>query len=118
MSGKKSLQRNGSSPEINIALLGSLGVGKSALTVKYITKRFIMEYDPDIEDTYTKHEVWNNRDITIQVMDTCDKENSDPQRYLRWADAFIVVYSITSQASFEKAKEYLEIVNQHKKNLF
>lgn len=116
MSGKKSLQRNGSSPEINIALLGSLGVGKSALTVKYITKRFIMEYDPDIEDTYTKHEVWNNRDITIQVMDTCDKENSDPQRYLRWADAFIVVYSITSQASFEKAKEYLEIVNQHKKN--
>lgn len=43
------------------------------------------------------------------------QENSDPQRYLRWADAFIVVYSITSQASFEKAKEYLEIVNQHKK---
>lgn len=30
----------------NIALLGPTGSGKSALLVKYITRRFIGEYDP------------------------------------------------------------------------
>ena len=33
--------------EVYIALVGSLGVGKSALMVKYITKRFIGEYSSE-----------------------------------------------------------------------
>ena len=32
--------------EVNIVLLGKQNVGKSALIVKYLTKRFICEYDP------------------------------------------------------------------------
>jgi len=32
--------------EVNIVLLGKQNVGKSALVVKYLTKRFICEYDP------------------------------------------------------------------------
>lgn len=32
--------------EVNIVLLGKQNVGKSALVVKYLTKRFIREYDP------------------------------------------------------------------------
>lgn len=32
--------------EISIALIGAPSVGKSAFMVKYITKRFIGEYDP------------------------------------------------------------------------
>ncbi|KAL5003927.1 hypothetical protein ScPMuIL_017383 [Solemya velum] len=51
MSGRKVLQRSGNIPEYNLALVGALGVGKSALTVKYITRRFIMEYDPDIGES-------------------------------------------------------------------
>ena len=31
MSGKRTVQRNGTLPEYNIALLGSLGVGKSGM---------------------------------------------------------------------------------------
>lgn len=99
-------------PEYNIVLLGDLGVGKSALTVKYMTRRFIMEYDPCIEDTYTKLEDIEGQELSIHVMDTCDKEDSDPQRYLRWADAFMVVYSITNRESFQTVRKYLETITQ------
>ncbi|KAL8592024.1 hypothetical protein ACOMHN_060517 [Nucella lapillus] len=86
-----------------------------ALTVKYITKRFIMEYDPDLEGTYTKHEDWDNLDLVVHLMDTCDKEDSDPARYLKWADAFVIVYSITNRASFETAREYIENISHYLK---
>jgi GTPase SAR1 family protein len=33
--------------EVYIALVGGVGVGKSALMVKYITKRFIGEYSTE-----------------------------------------------------------------------
>ncbi|XP_033750024.1 ras-like protein family member 12 isoform X1 [Pecten maximus] len=115
MSGKRVSHRNGNNPDYNIVLLGELGVGKSALTVKYITRRFIMEYDPNIEDTYTKHEDIDGTEMCIHVMDTYDKEDSDPLRYLRWADGFMVVYGITSRQSFDKAREYLESVTQYLK---
>ncbi|KAK3778063.1 hypothetical protein RRG08_044679 [Elysia crispata] len=116
MSGRKVFHRNGNSPEFNLALVGALGVGKSALTVKYITRRFIMEYDPDLEGTYTKHEDWDGQEVTVHVMDTCDKEDNDPSRYLKWADAFLVVYSITSSQSFQIAREYMESISLYLKS--
>lgn len=106
MSGKRKA-------EYNLVLLGALGVGKSALTVKYITKRFIMEYDPFIEDIYTKHEEQDGQELQINVMDTYDKDELCIQRYLRWADAFVVVYSITDRHSFEIAREYLHKVSEY-----
>jgi GTPase SAR1 family protein len=44
----KSHQSTASLPkeEVNVVLLGKQNVGKSALVVKYLTKRFICEYDP------------------------------------------------------------------------
>ena len=40
--------------EIKIVLLGGLGVGKSAITIQYINCHFVDEYDPTIEDSYSK----------------------------------------------------------------
>ncbi|GFN80620.1 ras-like protein family member 12 [Plakobranchus ocellatus] len=69
----------------------------------------------DAEGTYTKHEDWDGQDVTVHVMDTCDKEDSDPGRYLKWADAFLVVYSITSSQSFQIAREYMESISMYLK---
>ncbi|XP_060607462.1 ras-like protein family member 12, partial [Ruditapes philippinarum] len=77
-----------------------------ALTVKYITKRFIMEYDPYIEGIYTKHEDVDGQEFIVNVMDTYEKDDfSNSQRYLRWRTAFIVVLldSITDRSSFESS---------------
>ncbi|GCC25663.1 hypothetical protein chiPu_0004074 [Chiloscyllium punctatum] len=59
--------------ECNVGLLGCPGSGKSALTVKFLTKRFISEYDPNLEDTYTTEEIVDHQPILLKIMDTADQ---------------------------------------------
>ena len=40
--------------EYKLAMLGSGGVGKSSLTVRYVQQVFVEDYDPTIEDSYRK----------------------------------------------------------------
>eukprot|EP00058_Branchiostoma_floridae_P018015 XP_002603504.1 hypothetical protein BRAFLDRAFT_79041 [Branchiostoma floridae] len=40
--------------EYKVVVLGSGGVGKSALTVQFVTGQFMEKYDPPIEDFYRK----------------------------------------------------------------
>jgi len=40
--------------EFKVVVLGSGGVGKSALTVQFVSGCFIEKYDPTIEDFYRK----------------------------------------------------------------
>lgn len=40
--------------EFKVVVLGSGGVGKSALTVQFVSNKFMEKYDPTIEDFYRK----------------------------------------------------------------
>ncbi|KAM9311122.1 ras-like protein family member 12 [Gastrophryne carolinensis] len=100
--------------ECNLVLLGCRGAGKSALTVKFLTRRFISEYDPFLEDMYTTEEVVDQQPVLVRVMDTADQDGPvNPERYLTWANAFLVVYSIENKKSFEGCLQYLEIISQY-----
>ncbi|KAM9069566.1 ras-like protein family member 12 isoform 2-T2 [Sarcophilus harrisii] len=104
-------------PEVNVAILGCRGAGKSALTVKFLTKRFISEYDPNLEDTYTSEETVDQQPILLRVMDTADQDvPKNCKRYLNWAQAFLVVYSIDDRRNFEGCSQYLEIIAHHTKD--
>ncbi|KAK1878289.1 Ras-related protein R-Ras-like [Dissostichus eleginoides] len=37
-----------------LVVVGGGGVGKSALTIQFIQSYFVSDYDPTIEDSYTK----------------------------------------------------------------
>ncbi len=41
-------------------MLGSGGVGKSAITVRFMSDVFVTDYDPTIEDSYRKQIVVDN----------------------------------------------------------
>nr|XP_056721684.1 ras-like protein family member 12 [Euleptes europaea] len=104
-------------PECNVAILGCRGSGKSALTVKFLTKRFISEYDPTLEDTYASEEVVDQQPVLLKVMDTADQDVPvSCERYLNWAHGYLVVYSINNRKSFEGCQQYLDILTLHSKN--
>uniref|UniRef100_A0A8C4TKZ8 small monomeric GTPase n=1 Tax=Erpetoichthys calabaricus TaxID=27687 RepID=A0A8C4TKZ8_ERPCA len=104
--------------ECNVAILGCKGSGKSALLVKFLTKRFISEYDPNLEDTYTSEDIVDQQPVILKIMDTADQEEpANMERYLNWANAFLVVYSIDNRRSFEVCHQYLESLCQCTKAL-
>ncbi|XP_029576691.1 ras-like protein family member 12 [Salmo trutta] len=108
----------GGQPEVNVVILGVTGSGKSALTVKFLTKRFISEYDLNLEDTYSSEEMVDQQPVVVKVMDTADQDGpGNCECYLSWASAFLVVYSIDNRRSFEGCQQYLEAVTVHTKTL-
>ncbi|XP_059207382.1 ras-like protein family member 12 [Centropristis striata] len=102
--------------QCNLVLLGVMGSGKSALTVKFLTKRFISEYDPYLEDIYSSEETVDQQPVTVRVMDTCDQKGPvNSERYLSWANAFLIVYSIDNMESFRGCQLYLQTLALHNK---
>ncbi|CAI4221194.1 unnamed protein product [Auanema sp. JU1783] len=99
--------------ELHVALVGMSGSGKSAIAVKYITKRFIGEYDSLLEDTYCRQDMVDGQSLMVWVMDTVDDANRDEMRWMAWADVFVVVYDVTSQLSLQYAENILERISKH-----
>ena len=56
--------------EFKVVVLGSGGVGKSALTVKFVSGMFIERYDPTIEDFYRKEIEVDNGPSVLEILDT------------------------------------------------
>ncbi|KJH45649.1 GTP-binding domain protein [Dictyocaulus viviparus] len=99
--------------EMHVALVGMAGSGKSAIAVKYITKRFIGEYDSTLEDTYCRQDTVAGQPLMVWIMDTVDDAARDEMRWLAWADVYLVIYDVTSQLSLQYAENILERITKH-----
>ncbi|XP_005108167.1 ras-related and estrogen-regulated growth inhibitor [Aplysia californica] len=97
----------GKQPDSRIVILGNSGVGKSALVVRFLTNRFIWEYDPTLERTYKHHTFLDEEPTVMEILDTAGQpspEDSIQQEgNIRWGDGFILVYAINDRHSFESA---------------
>ncbi|KAI0297249.1 ras family-domain-containing protein [Multifurca ochricompacta] len=60
--------------EYQLVVLGSGGVGKSALTIQFMHNHFVEEYDPTMEDLYRKQCVIDGSDALVDVLDTAGQE--------------------------------------------
>jgi len=138
-SRRNSLRRtgsNGNNKTINILVIGAKNVGKSAFTVRFITKRYIGDYLSG-EDCYydysTDTDNQKKSPTSVSFLDTsldeeeifaeCDEDSyydSDEssrtsstsssiisQNNLEWSDGVIILYDIGDYASFEYATEKL-----------
>lgn len=56
--------------EYKIVVLGSGGVGKSALTVQFVQGIFVEKYDPTIEDSYRKQVEVDGQQCMLEILDT------------------------------------------------
>jgi small GTP-binding protein len=93
--------------EYRIVVVGAGGVGKSALTVRFIQGNFVEKYDPTIEDSYRKQVEVDGSACMLDIMDTAGQEEYSALRdqYMKTGQGFILVYSITSTTSFEAASK-------------
>ncbi|XP_032090014.1 ras-related and estrogen-regulated growth inhibitor-like protein [Thamnophis elegans] len=97
--------------EANVLVIGAEKVGKSALTVRFLTRRFIGEYG-NIESIYNHDVKMAGQRASFRIWDSACPQASNLQSYLnekhlRWADGFVIVYSICDRASFAFARRQL-----------
>ncbi|KAI1894155.1 hypothetical protein AGOR_G00112910 [Albula goreensis] len=94
----------------NVVLIGENGVGKSALASIFAGAKDSMGSDCDLyggevcEQTVTV----DGECATVTLLDTWDPQDDSKwtqDQCMRAGDAYLIVYSITDRASFEKASE-------------
>ncbi|XP_074660963.1 ras-related and estrogen-regulated growth inhibitor-like [Tubulanus polymorphus] len=103
-------------PDAKIVLLGNNGVGKSAITVRYLTKRFIWEYDPSLECIYRHQDAVDNDNVTLEIFDTAGQADEEAREgQAKWADGFMFIYSITDRQSFLDIPKLKSSIEEYKK---
>uniref|UniRef100_A0A3B4V4E1 small monomeric GTPase n=1 Tax=Seriola dumerili TaxID=41447 RepID=A0A3B4V4E1_SERDU len=101
--------------DIKIAVLGSEGVGKSALIVRFLTRRFIGEYASSSECIYRKCLSVDGRQVHLELYDPCSQAcegKSALNDQIHWADGFILVYDISDRSSFLTAKAIVHLIRE------
>ncbi|ELR12813.1 RAS protein [Acanthamoeba castellanii str. Neff] len=96
--------------EYKIVVVGTGGVGKSALTIQLINHHFMDDYDPTIEDSYRMQVAVDGVTCLLDILDTAGQEEFSAMRdqYMRGGQGFICVYSITHRSSFEELATFRE----------
>ncbi|XP_063724766.1 ras-related protein Rap1-like [Symsagittifera roscoffensis] len=102
--------------EYKLVVLGSGGVGKSALTVQFVQGIFVERYDPTIEDSYRKSVDVDGVMYMLEILDTAGTEQFTAMRdlYVKNGEGFLLVYSIVNQASFNELLDIREHVTRVK----
>lgn len=105
-------RKKSSLSEVKVAVLGAPAVGKSALTVRFLTKRYIGEYDHQAENRYKYEVLVDGEPVLFEILDTCPKseEETPAVESLHWADGFLLVYSITDRRSFNYVRRVKQLL--------
>ncbi|BGP43627.1 Ras-related protein rsr1 [Rhodotorula kratochvilovae] len=103
-------------PEFRVVILGSGGVGKSALTVRFVHAMFVEKYDPTIEDSYRRNLTVDGITVALEVLDTAGTEQfmSLSTLYMRSGDGFLLVFSLTSMESISELHTIREQIQRIK----
>merc|ERR1712130_381341 len=88
-------------------LVGVGGVGKSALTITYVSNVWVPEYDPTIEDSHRKQVSVDDEVTMLDILDTAGQEeySSMQDSWFRQGQGFLVVYSVTNKKSFHEVND-------------
>jgi len=104
-------KKGAASPSLHkVIMVGSGGVGKSALTLQFMYDEFVEDYEPTKADSYRKKVVLDGEEVQIDILDTAGQEDYAAIRdnYFRSGEGFLCVFSITEDESFQAANELRE----------
>ncbi|GAA5919243.1 hypothetical protein JCM1841_006515 [Sporobolomyces salmonicolor] len=102
--------------EYKVVVLGGGGVGKSALTVRFVHALFVEKYDPTIEDSYRRTLMVDGITVALEVLDTAGTEQfmSLHHMYIKSGDGFLLVFSLTSLESVSELHSLREQIQRIK----
>ncbi|CEP15039.1 hypothetical protein [Parasitella parasitica] len=94
-------------PLHKVIMVGSGGVGKSALTLQYMYGDFVEEYDPTKADSYRKKIVLDHEECQIDILDTAGQEEYAAIRdnYYRSGEGFLCVFSLCEKGTLDLTEE-------------
>eukprot|EP01080_Neovahlkampfia_damariscottae_P010114 gene10114-2533_t len=94
--------------DIQISVCGGGGVGKSCISIQYISYNYNDIFDPTIEETYQKKIKIDETIINLHLVDTAGQEEFKPLRpfYMRKSDGFLMVYDVTNFKSLNELDEF------------
>ncbi|NXL34240.1 RSLBA protein, partial [Glaucidium brasilianum] len=124
--------------QVRLAVMGARGVGKSAMVVRFLTKRFIGDYEPNTGEAagggarrgprgrglcltalcspgnlYSRLVRLDGDHVAMQIQDTpgciqvqedCVQVLDSLSRCVKWAEGFLLVYSITDYSSYQSVR--------------
>ena len=92
---------------VKLIIMGVGGVGKSAITNRYVRGRWIAKYDPTIEESYQKPCEVDGEVLQVEILDTAgqDSYTSLRQTFMHTGDAFVLVYSVTDDDTLDRLDE-------------
>lgn len=82
----------------------------TALTVRYLTRRYIGEYSSETDLLYCQTISMENGLLDLVIVDVSPDKTSDnefPVEQIMWSDACLIVYSITDRDSLKYASRSL-----------
>jgi len=85
-----------------IVVLGAPAVGKSSLTIRFVEDKFVDNYYPTIESSYTKVVKHKNQEYALEINDTAGQDEFSilNNKHSIGTHGYAIVYSITSRDSF------------------
>lgn len=96
-------KRKSTTTEVKILILGAANVGKSALTVRFVTKRYIGDYHHETEcSPYRFETTLDSEPVLVELCDLSSKPVSELLcgSWVSGTDALLLVYSVTDRHSF------------------
>jgi len=95
---------------VKVVILGSSGVGKTALSVRYCEGQFLTHTKATIGGSFLpKNVVMDGVRLKLQLWDTAGQERfrSLAPMYYRGAAAAVLVYDITNADSFQRTQDWV-----------
>ncbi|KAM4537666.1 ras-related and estrogen-regulated growth inhibitor [Fundulus diaphanus] len=103
---------------VKLLVLGAQNTGKTALCVRFMTKRFIGEYDHKKEVTYRCSRMVDQETVDLEILDLPWKSSvACIESSIRWADGFLLLYSITQRSSFQEIPRLKTLIDKTKQSI-
>ncbi|XP_062609760.1 ras-related protein Rap-2c-like [Saccostrea cucullata] len=100
-----------------LTIMGAAGVGKSCIISQFLYDHFINEYKETVEEFHRREYTINGRDLVLDILDTAGAHSFPAMRRLAisTSDAFVLVYSLDDESSFQGVKYLRDIILSERK---